>query len=158
MKVVADPADCSVQLKLTGSETFSSACDIATSALVSKSVTFDVEKAAAGTPAEIRVGDTTIPVKSTAGLAAADAKAQNDALAKSVAEAISKHGYPASADPAAINRPMTILLLFILVLYVTLVYAPIAAWPGLAVGGRDRGQLSGAIFPRPEKSAKLPST
>ena len=128
VKVVADPADCSVQLKLTGTETFTNACDIATSSLVARSVTFDVEEAAAGTPAEIRVGDTTIPVKSTAGLAAADAKAQNDALAKSIGEAISQHGYPASADPAAINRPMTVLLLFILVIYVTLVYAPIAAW------------------------------
>jgi hypothetical protein len=126
--VAADPADCSLQLKLTGTETFTNACDIATSALVAKSVTFDVTDAAAGAPTEIRIGDTVIPVLSTAGMAAADAKAQNDALAAAVAEAITQHGYPASADPAQINYVMTILLLWILVIYVTLVYAPIAAW------------------------------
>jgi len=39
-----------------------------------------------------------------------------------------KQGYPASADPAHINTVMTVLLLWLLVIYVTLVYAPIAAW------------------------------
>src|SRR4029079_7555419 len=37
------------------------------------------------------------------------------------------HGYPASANPADINYVMTVILLTILVIYVTLVYAPIAA-------------------------------
>ena len=39
-----------------------------------------------------------------------------------------EHGYPASADPDDINYPMTVLLLTILVVYVTMVYGPIAAW------------------------------
>jgi vacuolar-type H+-ATPase subunit I/STV1 len=47
---------------------------------------------------------------------------------KVLGDAITKHGYPASADPAQINYPMTILLLTILVGYVTMVYGPIAAW------------------------------
>ncbi len=38
------------------------------------------------------------------------------------------HGYPAGADPNDINYPMTVLLLVILVVYVTMVYGPIAAW------------------------------
>jgi len=42
--------------------------------------------------------------------------------------AITAHGYPAAANLAEIHYPMTILLLTILVIYVTLVYAPIAAW------------------------------
>ena len=37
-------------------------------------------------------------------------------------------GPEASADPAEINYFMTTVLLWILVIYVTLVYAPIAAW------------------------------
>jgi hypothetical protein len=37
-------------------------------------------------------------------------------------------GYPEKADPTQINTPMLILLLAILVLYVTMVYGPIAAW------------------------------
>ena len=36
-------------------------------------------------------------------------------------------GYPAKADPAQINKPMTVLFLFILVIYVTMVYGPVAA-------------------------------
>ena len=49
-------------------------------------------------------------------------------FAKQLGDAITKHGYPASANTAEINYPMTILLLTILVIYVTMVYAPIAAW------------------------------
>ena len=37
-------------------------------------------------------------------------------------------GYPAAPDKAEINYPMTILILFILVIYVTMVYGPIAAF------------------------------
>src|SRR5262249_16582304 len=37
-------------------------------------------------------------------------------------------GYPASADKTAINWPMTLLILFIFLIYVTMVYGPIAAY------------------------------
>ena len=37
-------------------------------------------------------------------------------------------GYPASADPNETNYVMTVILLTILVVYVTMVYGPIAAW------------------------------
>ena len=36
-------------------------------------------------------------------------------------------GYPDRADPAGIHKPMVVLILFVLVLYVTMVYGPIAA-------------------------------
>ena len=36
-------------------------------------------------------------------------------------------GYPAKADPAQINKPLVVGILFLLVLYVTMVYGPIAA-------------------------------
>ena len=49
-------------------------------------------------------------------------------LAAAIGAAVKAHGYPAAADPKDINTPMTVLLLTILVIYVTLVYAPIAAW------------------------------
>jgi hypothetical protein len=101
---------------------------MATAALVAKSVNYEMVDAPAGTPAVIKIGDTTINSFSPAGLPAADAKAQTDALNKAVADAVVAHGYPASADPAQINYVMTVVLLWILVIYVTLVYAPIAAW------------------------------
>jgi MFS family permease len=44
------------------------------------------------------------------------------------AEALQATGYPAAADPAQINYPMTLLLLVIMMIYVTMVYGPIAAF------------------------------
>jgi MFS family permease len=37
-------------------------------------------------------------------------------------------GYPAAADKSAINYPMTLAILFVMMLYVTMVYGPIAAF------------------------------
>jgi MFS family permease len=113
--VVADPGECSFQLKLTGTESFTTGCDIAKSALVARSVNYENEAAPKGTTAAVKVGDQTIPVN-TPNFAAI------------LGKAITDHGYPATADVNQINYVMTILLLTILVIYVTLVYAPIAAW------------------------------
>jgi hypothetical protein len=44
-----------------------------------------------------------------------------------VKAALSAVGYPDRADPAAIDKPLVVLILTILVLYVTMVYGPIAA-------------------------------
>jgi hypothetical protein len=82
--------------------------------------------APAGTPASIKVGDKVIASfdKGKAGpTAAAQEKAFNDAATAAIRGA----GYPAAADPAKVNMPIVILILTILVLYVTMVYAPIAA-------------------------------
>ncbi len=47
---------------------------------------------------------------------------------KPLAAALKKAGYPAAADPDQINYPMVILVLSILMIYVTMVYGPIAAF------------------------------
>jgi MFS family permease len=113
--VIADPSECSFQFKATGTEKFTTGCDIATSSLVNLSVNYQTQNAAKGTPAQVKVGEQTLSATATD-------------FAKSLAAAIKSHGYPASADPADINYVMTVLLLWVLVIYVTLVYAPIAAW------------------------------
>src|SRR5882757_7757878 len=113
--VVADPATCAFQLKLTGTESYTGPCDVAKSALVARSVNYANEVAAPGSPVTVKVGDQTL----TAG---------TPTFVKELNDAITKHGYPASANPAEINYVMTTLLLFILVVYVTMVYGPIAAW------------------------------
>jgi MFS family permease len=113
--VIADPGECSFQFKATGTETFTTGCDIAKSALVNLSVNYTNQEAPKGTPAQVKVGDQTLTAKT------AD-------FAKELAAAIKNHGYPATADPNDINYVMTTILLWILVVYVTLVYAPIAAW------------------------------
>jgi MFS family permease len=113
--VTADPNECSFQFKATGVEKFTTGCDNIKAALVGLSVNYNNTVAPAGTKASVKIGDQTI---------AADAPD----LAKTIAAAVKAHGYPASADPNDINYPMTVLLLAILVLYVTMVYGPIAAW------------------------------
>ncbi|HWP16603.1 MAG TPA: MFS transporter, partial [Xanthobacteraceae bacterium] len=40
---------------------------------------------------------------------------------------LAEAGYPAKADPSQINKPFVVAILFILALYVTMVYGPIAA-------------------------------
>src|ERR1700761_461329 len=113
--VIADPSECSFQFKATGAEKFTTSCDTAKSALVNLSVNYQSQDAPKGTPAQVKIGEQTLSA------AAPD-------FAKALPEAIKKHGSPASADPADINWPMTVLMLWLLVIYVTLVYAPIAAW------------------------------
>ena len=45
-----------------------------------------------------------------------------------MSDAIVAAGYPSGADPDQINYPMAVVLLTILVIFVTMVYGPIAAW------------------------------
>jgi MFS family permease len=47
---------------------------------------------------------------------------------KRAAETLKAAGYPASADKSKINYPMTLLILVIMMIYVTMVYGPIAAF------------------------------
>jgi predicted MFS family arabinose efflux permease len=126
--VIADPSECSFQFNPVGISQFRTSCDIAKSALVSRSVNYENQAAPAGTVATVKVGEQAIAAFDGVGLAAADFAARSGAFNKALGDAISQHGYPASADPSQINYPMTVLLLTILVIYVTLVYGPIAAW------------------------------
>jgi MFS family permease len=113
--VIADPSECSFQFNPVGTAKFTTSCDIAKSALVTRSVNYRNEAAPPGTKAVVKVGDETIP-------------STTPDFAKAVGDAIAKHGYPAKADPNQINHVMVVVLLTILVIYVTLVYGPIAAW------------------------------
>lgn len=113
--VTADPGECSFQFKATGTEKFTTGCDIAKAALVNLSVNYQNQDAPKGTAATVKIGEQTLVSTSPD-------------FAKALPAAIKSHGYPASADPNDINYVMTTVLLWILVIYVTLVYAPIAAW------------------------------
>ena len=126
--VAADPATCSFQFDPVGKKVFTNSCDIIKSALVKSGVPYVNEAAPAGTVATVKVGSTAVPAFEGAGLEAAAFKTQTDAFAKQLSEALKAGGYPAKADPAAVNWPMLLVLLTILVLYVTMVYGPIAAW------------------------------
>ncbi|AYY59879.1 MFS transporter [Burkholderia multivorans] len=124
ISVVADPATCSFQFNPVGTSKFTNSCDIAKSALAKAGLNYENVAAPAGTTAQIKVGDTVIPAYDGK---AADAKAQGAAFDKTLASTLKAAGYPAKADPAQLNWPMTIVILTILVIYVTMVYGPIAA-------------------------------
>ena len=113
--VTADPAECSFQFNPVGTAKFTTSCDIAKSALVTRSVNYQNVAAPPGTVASVKVGEQSIP-------------ANTPNFAQVLGQAIAAHGYPASADPNEISYVPAIILLTILVIYVTLVYAPIAAW------------------------------
>ena len=125
--VIADPKECQFQFNPTGTKKFTSSCDIAKAKLASMSVNYKNEEAPAGTPAVIKIGDTVLESYSSAGLPKDEAKAKEDEFTGKLKELIKTAGYPAKADSAMINKPMVLLLLFILVIYVTMVYGPIAA-------------------------------
>jgi len=125
--VVADPANCSFQFKLTGNEKFLTSCDTAKGSLARAGVNYGHEDAAAGSVAQIKIGSTVIDSYEGTGLTAEDSKAKAEAFTKSLTDALTAAGYPAKADLAQINWVMTLVILFILMLLVTMVYGPIAA-------------------------------
>jgi MFS family permease len=125
--VVANPAECSFQFNPVGTAAFTTSCDIAKSFLARNSVSYSNEAAPAGTIAQIKVGSTTIPSYASTGLTPDDAKAKSAAFNKQMTDAIRTAGYPAAADPKAMNQPMLVVVLTYLVLLVTMVYGPIAA-------------------------------
>ena len=122
--VLADPADCSVQFNPVGTSTFTSSCDVAKAALVARGVPYRNADAPAGSVASIRVGDTAIPSFDASGADVADRRSIFDTALRVALDAAQ---YPVVADPARINTPMVVVVLWILMLYVTLVYGPIAA-------------------------------
>ncbi|HMT37285.1 MFS transporter [Thermomonas sp.] len=126
--VHADPATCSFQFDPVGKKKFTNSCDIATAALAKAGIPYTIEPVAAGTVARVSVGGTDVASYEGAGLAGDDAKAKGEAFGKELKAALTSAGYPEKADPARINKPMVVAILTLLVIYVTMVYGPIAAW------------------------------
>ena len=114
--VFAHAETCSFQFDPIGRTSFDrTGCDIAKSALAKAGIPYTNEDGSYDGQATVKVGEQVIPV--------ADKASFDSALPKLLAAA----GYPAKADPAAINKPLVVAILFYLVLLVTMVYGPIAA-------------------------------
>jgi len=113
--VAANPDECNFHI-FVGPWTKQTACDRARSFVTSSGLNFKVAAAVAGESVVTRIGDTEIrgwdPAK-TPAMATAALKAA---------------GYPAKADTNQVNWVMTEILLVIMVIYVTMVYGPIAAF------------------------------
>ena len=122
--VAADPAECSVQWDPVGKSKFSSPCDVAKAALVKRGIPYANEAAPASSGTQVRVGATTIR---SYDASTPVAKEQGSAFDAVLTRALDSAGYPVKADRAQMNIGMLVVLLTILVIYVTMVYAPIAA-------------------------------
>lgn len=128
VRVSAHDADCSVQFDPIGRNKFDAkSCDIAKSYLAKNGISYTNVEAPAGTIASVSVGNRMLvapdPAQVTGPARAAAITAYQGELAAALAEA----GYPAKADPAAINKPLVVLILWFMVILVTMVYGPIAA-------------------------------
>jgi MFS family permease len=128
VSVVADPAQCSIQFDPVGKNKFdTTSCDIAKSFLAKAGVSYQRVDAPAGSIAQIKAGETTLTAPDPRQITGAERKAAIAEFQGAAKKALTAVGYPDKADPASINKPMVVLILFVLVLYVTMVYGPIAA-------------------------------
>ncbi len=127
VKVVltADPAGCGNVFNPVGTRVFSAPCDVSRVALANAAIKYDFVNGPAGSPASVTVNGTAVPI---------DAQ-----FAAALGRATQAAGYPAAGNAEIIKvngffsvlgdgRALWIIgILFILVLYVTMVYGPIAA-------------------------------
>jgi MFS family permease len=127
VQVIADPAACGDLFNPVGTRVFTAPCDTARAFLAASSVKYDTVAGAAGSPVVVKINGTDVPYTAAA--------ASNPALTAALTGA----GYPTAATnktivkmahPFDIFRPQVaavIGLLFVLVIFVTMVYGPIAA-------------------------------
>ena len=123
--VVSDPANCGSLFNPVGTRVYTSPCDKARDFLAKSSVKYSTEPGPAGSPVQLKVNDVVVPY--------------GPDFNKSAAAALQAAGYPTAAtnkDIIKMAHPFDIFqpriaavigLLFILVLFVTMVYGPIAA-------------------------------
>ena len=126
VEVVADPAGCGDLFNPVGTRVFTAPCDTARAFLASSSVKYSTVAGPAGSGVKVTFNGKEVPYT--------DAKTSNPAITAAIAAA----GYPKAGDagivkmsnPFDIFRPQVLAiigLLFILVIFVTMVYGPIAA-------------------------------
>jgi Sugar (and other) transporter len=131
--VAADAAGCSFQGSPIAREIhFKSSCDIAKRTLAQNFIPYKNATAAAGAAATVTIGDKVFTAPNAKLNAAADGFDKDSAAAiaafkKDVLDAAKAAGLTAKADEAKINKPMVLGILFLLVIFVTMVYGPIAA-------------------------------
>lgn len=126
VEVVADPKGCGDLFNPVGTRVFTAPCDTARAFLSQSSVKYSTAPGPAGSGVKVTVNGKDVPYT--------DAKASNPLVLAAVTDA----GYPKAGNPGIVKmsnpfdifRPQVaalIGLLFILVIFVTMVYGPIAA-------------------------------
>ena len=128
--MAADPGSCSFQFDPIGGNKFEgSGCDIIKSTLAKAGASYTsfTRERMTGEPARVRIGSRVLAAPDPWRLAEEDRAGAIATFRSDLERALADAGYPAKADPAAINKPLVVAILFYLVLLVTMVYGPIAA-------------------------------
>jgi MFS family permease len=128
--MAADPGACSFQFDPIGRNKFEgSGCDIIKSTLAKAGANYTsfTRERMTGEPARVRIGSRVLAAPDPWRLAEEDRAGAITAFRSDLERALADAGYPAKADPAAIDKPLVVAILFYLVLLVTMVYGPIAA-------------------------------
>jgi MFS family permease len=123
--LTSDPADCSLLFDPVGVRTFTKPCDVVRRTLATNSMHYELVSAPAGTALKATLNGTEVPVVDKTGAA--------------LVAAAQAAGYPKAGDASVLKAPTfgevfgssraltAIGVLFILVIFVTMVYGPIAA-------------------------------
>ena len=124
--VVTDPGTCTAQFDPVGTARFTSACDIAKSALVTRGVSFTTRRSSdRGT--RVIIGTEAVPVQRGGDLSSADLKTLKSKTAADIGTELLAAGYPKSADPRQANMTLLIVILLAFVVAATALYGPQAA-------------------------------
>jgi MFS family permease len=124
--VVTDPRTCSVQFDPVGTAKFTSACDIAKSALVTKGISFTTRPSSDGS-SRVIIGTEAVPIQGGDGLSGPDLKALKTKTGDALGAELLSAGYPKSADPAQADTTLLIVILLAFVVAATALYGPQAA-------------------------------
>ncbi len=113
-------SDCNFHV-FVGPNTQFTDCDKAKDFLTKSGLSFESLTGVPGQTVVTRIGG----IGGTGGIGGIELTGWDETRYK---DALAQTGYPAQVDKARINYGMTVLILFIMVLYVTMVYGPIAAF------------------------------
>jgi hypothetical protein len=123
--LTADPAQCSFLFDPVGVRPFTKPCDVIRRTLANSSIHYELQRGAAGSPVKATIDGAEVSVADNAGTA--------------LVAAAQAAGYPKPGDPSILKTPSIGAMLtssralaaagvlLILVIYVTMVYGPIAA-------------------------------
>jgi MFS family permease len=124
--VYADPATCTAQFDPTGTKKFLSGCDTAKKLLVARGVSFKFVPAGTG-EAQVAVGTKRLYFPSLEDKPPEGVAAMRTEASRLLDAALETNHYPKAANPAGINYPLLLLVLFGFVVASTALYGPQAA-------------------------------
>lgn len=126
--VRANDSSCSVQFDPVGRNRYDQeGCDVAISFLARAGVNYERVQGPLGVHPEVRIGEQVLIAPTPRRLPEAERAGEIARFQAELRAALDAHGYPAAADDARINKPLVVAILALLVIYVTMVYGPIAA-------------------------------